>query len=41
MKEKIKIIGILVLAGFSFLYTEEVSKIIKKNGRRHNKDEPS
>lgn len=31
MKEKIKIIGILVLAGFSFLYTEEVSKIIKKN----------
>ena len=31
MKDKFKIIGILVLAGFSFFYTNEVSKIIKKN----------
>lgn len=31
MKEKIKIIGVLVLAGFSFFYTKEVSNIIKNN----------
>lgn len=31
MKEKVKIIGVLVLAGFSFFYTKEVSNIIKNN----------
>ena len=31
MKDKIKIMGILVLTGFSFFYTKEVSDIIRKN----------
>ena len=31
MKDKVKVLGILLLAGFSFFYTKEVSKIIKNN----------
>lgn len=31
MNNKVKIFGILLLAGFSFFYTKEVSKIIKNN----------
>ena len=31
MKNKVKIFGILLLAGFSFFYTKEVSKIIRNN----------
>lgn len=31
MKDKIKVLGILVLTGFSFFYTKEVSDIIRKN----------
>lgn len=30
MDEKIKVIGVLLLAGFSFFYTKEVSEIIKE-----------